>query len=399
MVRNVEKQNLQKNNKELSKNVYLLGFTSFLNDMSSEMIMPILPMLITSFGGGSLSIGLVGGLREFISNILMVLIGYYSDKVRKRKIFVILGYLTSSMFKLLLGLSKSWLSAIIFSSLERMGKGIRTAPRDAIISESMPKTLGKGFGIQRAFDTAGAILGSTISLLCILFFQYKFNQIILIAAVIGFLAVIPLYFVKEKKIVSNNNNKITFRVGIKNLSKELKLFILISAIFTLSNFSYMFYILRAQEFLMIVDEKMAIVIPIALYILYNIFYATFSIPFGILSDKIGRKSVLTLGYILYGITSLGFAYFMSQKSLILLFALYGIAYASFAGNQKAYVSDLSSEDIRATALGLFYTVVGLTSLPASLIAGYLWKINPEITFLYGSFLAIFSGLLLLFLKT
>ncbi|MEO2117262.1 MAG: MFS transporter [Methanocaldococcus sp.] len=395
MVRKVVEQNLQKNNKKLAKNVYLLGFTSFLNDVSSEMIMPILPMLITSVGGGSLSIGLVGGLRDFISNILMVLIGYCSDKVRKRKIFVVLGYLTSSIFKLLLGLSKSWMGAVIFSSLERMGKGIRTAPRDAIISESMPKTLGKGFGIQRAFDTAGAILGSTLSLLFILYLQYNFNQIILIAAFIGFLTLIPLYFVKEKP--SPSNNKITFRVGIKNLPKELKLFILISAIFTLSNFSYMFYILRAQEFLMIVDEKMAIIIPIALYILYNIFYAIFSIPFGILSDKIGRKTVLTIGYIVYGVVSLGFAYFISQKSLILLFALYGIAYASFAGNQKAYISDLSSEDIRATALGLFYTVVGLTSLPASLIAGYLWKISPEITFLYGSILAIVSGLLLLFI--
>jgi len=389
---------VNKNSKEndLSKNIYLLGFTSFLNDVSSEMIMPILPMLITSVGGGSLSIGLVGGLRDLISNILMVLVGYYSDKIRKRKIFVILGYLTSSMFRLLLGLSKSWLGAVLFSSLERMGKGIRTAPRDAIISESMPKTLGKGFGIQRAFDTAGAILGSSLSLLFVLYFQYSFNQIILIAAIIGFFAIIPLHFVKEKKPTSDYT-KITFRVGIKNLSKELKLFILISAIFTLSNFSYMFYILRAKEFLMIADEKTAIIVPIALYILYNIFYATFSIPFGILSDKIGRKRVLTLGYIIYGLTSLGFAYSISQKSLILLFALYGIAYALFAGNQKAYVSDLSSEDVRATALGLFYTVVGLTSLPASLIAGYLWKINPEITFLFGGVLAIISGFLLLFI--
>ncbi|ACV25221.1 MFS transporter [Methanocaldococcus fervens] len=384
--------------KELSKNVYLLGFTSFLNDMSSEMIMPILPMLITSFGGGSLSIGLVGGLRDLISNILMVLVGYYSDKIRKRKIFVVLGYLTSSIFKLLLGLSKTWLEAVIYSSLERMGKGIRTAPRDAIISESMPKTLGKGFGIQRAFDTAGAILGSTLALLFVLYLQYSLNQIVLIAAVIGFLTILPLYFVKEKES-SQKPAEISFKFGIKNLSKDLKLFILISGIFTLSNFSYMFYILRAQEFLMIMDERMAIVIPIALYILYNIFYTLFSIPFGILSDKIGRRKVLTLGYMLYGIVSLGFAYFISQKSLILLFALYGIAYASFAGNQKAYVSDLSSEDIRATALGLFYTVVGLTSLPASLIAGYLWKISPEITFLYGGVLAIISSLLLLlFLK-
>ena len=379
--------------KNLQKNVYLLGFTSFLNDMSSEMIMPILPMLITSLGGGSLSIGLVGGLREFISNILMVLVGYYSDRIRRRKVFVILGYLTSSMFKLLLGLSKTWLLAVVFSSLERMGKGIRTAPRDAIISESMPKTLGKGFGIQRAFDTAGAILGSSLSLLFILYLQYSFSKIILIAAVVGFLSIVPLYFVKEKK--ASYDSKITFKVGVKNLSNELKLFILISALFTLSNFSYMFYILRAQEFLMILDKNMAVVIPIALYILYNIFYASFSIPFGILSDKIGRKSVLTLGYVLYGITSFGFAYFISKKSLILLFALYGVAYASFAGNQKAYVSDLSSEDVRATALGLFYTVIGFASLFASIIAGYLWKISPEMTFLFGGILAIISGLLLL----
>ena len=373
--------------KDISINIILLGIVSFLNDLSSEMIMPILPMFITALGGSGLIIGLIGGLRNSISSILKVFCGYFSDKTGKRKIFVSSGYLTSSIFKLLLSFSKSWQHILLFASFERIGKGLRTSPRDAIIAESMPKQRGKGFGIHRALDTLGAIFGSVAVFLLFWLFGFEFQSIILIASLLAFLSLIPLYFVKEKK---RRPQKITLKIGLKNLSKPLKLFILISGIFSLANFSYMFFILRAQEFF---TGKLSIGIPILLYILFNIFYALFAIPFGILSDRIGRRKVIVLGYFLFSLTSLAFAFLNSLTAFIVLFALYGIVYALIEGNQRAYVADLSSEKLRATALGTFHTINGLIALPASLIAGYLWQINPTITFVYGFAISIISVIL------
>ena len=373
--------------KDISINIILLGIVSFLNDLSSEMIMPILPMFITALGGSGLIIGLIGGLRNSISSILKVFCGYFSDKTGKRKIFVSSGYLTSSIFKLLLSFSKSWQHILLFASFERIGKGLRTSPRDAIIAESMPKQRGKGFGIHRALDTLGAIFGSVAVFLLFWLFGFEFQSIILIASLLAFLSLIPLYFVKEKK---RRPQKITLKIGLKNLSKPLKLFILISGIFSLANFSYMFFILRAQEFF---TGKLSIGIPILLYILFNIFYALFAIPFGILSDKVGRRKVIVLGYFLFSLTSLAFAFLNSLTAFIVLFALYGIVYALIEGNQRAYVADLSSEKLRATALGTFHTINGLIALPASLLAGYLWQINPTITFVYGFAISIISVIL------
>ena len=373
--------------KDISINIILLGIVSFLNDLSSEMIMPILPMFITALGGSGLIIGLIGGLRNSISSILKVFCGYFSDKTGKRKIFVSSGYLTSSIFKLLLSFSKSWQHILLFASFERIGKGLRTSPRDAIIAESMPKQRGKGFGIHRALDTLGAIFGSIAVFLLFWFFGFEFQSIILIASLLAFLSLIPLYFVKERK---RKPQKITLKIGLKNLSKPLKLFILISGIFSLANFSYMFFILRAQEFF---TGKSSIGIPILLYILFNIFYALFAIPFGVLSDRIGRRKVIVLGYFLFSLTSLAFAFLNSLTAFIILFALYGIVYALIEGNQRAYVSDLSSEKLRATALGTFHTINGLIALPASLIAGSLWQINPTITFVYGFAISIISVIL------
>jgi len=275
-----------------------------------------------------------------------------------------------------------------FQGLERIGKGIREVPRDAIIAESMPKERGKAFGIHGALDTFGGVLGSMMAFVLIYYFVLDFKSILIIASFPTFFSLIPLSFVKEEK--KPNLNYFKKPINLKALPKPLKQFILISTIFALANFSYMFYILKVQEHL----GDSAVEISIMLYVIFNISYAIFSIPFGILSDKIGKGKVIILGYLIFLFTALGFVLFSSLKAFFVLFVLYGITYAIVNTNQRAYVSDLSPSEIKATALGVFHTAIGLAALPSSLMAGFLWKISPNLTFIYGGVIGLISCILM-----
>jgi len=377
-------------------NVVLLGIVSFLNDVSSEMIFPILPLFLVDLGASSVAIGLIGGVRDSITSLLKVVSGFFSDKTGKRKIYVFSGYFISAISKFLLAFSRIWQHALAFVSLERTGKGIRDAPRDAIIAESMPDHRGKGFGIHRALDTTGAVLGSLACLLLFWIWGLSFKTIILAAGLISFVSLFPLHFVRETR---KKPRKLGFSLALEKIPKKVRIAIFIVAIFALANFSYMFFILKAIEmFNGFVNARQSAIFAIAFYVLYNVFYAAFSIPFGKLADSIGKTKVLAIGYCLFALTALAFALFNSWKIYMFLFICYGLVYALVEGNQRAFIADLSPEKLRATCLGAFHTTIGLVALPASLIAGLLWKISSVYTFLFGSIVAGIAAILILSFK-
>lgn len=372
----------------ISRNVVLLSIVSFLNDLSSEMIMPILPMFLQALGGGGETVGLVGGLRDAVANILKIFCGYWSDKTGERKLFVYGGYFVSGIFKLGLAMSKAWPSAVLFSGLERVGKGLRTAPRDAIIAESMTAERGKGFGIHRSLETAGAVLGTLVAFVLFWFLKLSFRHIILIAGIIGFAALLPIRFVSEPQ---GRPQKVTLKLGLTILPAPLILFIGVASVFAFGNFSYMFFVLKANT---LFPGRFAQAAPILLYAMFNVVYALLAAPLGILSDRIGREKVIVFGYSLFALTAAGFAFLDSPAAFVMLFALYGGYKAAIDGTQRALVADLAHEGLKATALGTFHTATGLAALPGGLLAGFLWeRFSPRVTFLYGAGLGLASVML------
>jgi len=371
---------------KMNLNILLLGLTSLITDVSSEMIMPILPMFIAALGGSAVAVGLIGGLGDALAALLNVISGWFSDRIGKRKPIVASGYALSAFSKLLYPFSQTWIHLLILRPLERTGKGIRDAPRDAIIARSVRmKARGRGFGIHRALDTLGAILGSVLAFLFIWIFLLDFRSILWISAFIAFLALIPLVWVRDEPSQTRN---IRLLSGILSLPRKLKLFILLSGIFGLSNFTYMFFILRAQQ---VFPETLGVLGPVGLYIIFNLVYALGSIPAGMLSDRIGRKSVILSGWLLFSLVCFGFTWLQLQL-YFLLFGLYGLSYALFIGNQRAYVSDLAGR-FKGTSLGFFHTISAISTLLGSVIAGVLWQaISPEATFTWGSLLALLASI-------
>jgi len=368
-----------------NKNIKFLGLVSLFNDISSEIIQPILPLFITSLGGGSLAIGLIGGFSNGLPSIIEIFSGYWSDKMGKRKPIVVAGYSLSAFAKLLLPFSMVWQHIFVLRTIERSGKGIRSAPRDAMISESAVKEQrGRGFGLHRAMDTLGAVIGSLLA-----YYLWKggldFKTILIIAAILSIVALIPFIYVREGFSLPKTRGSLS----LSDLSPELRKFLIISSIFAVGNFSYMFFILRAQEFF---TGLSSIGDPLLLYAFFNVIYAVFSMPMGILSDKVGRKSLLTLGYALFAATAAGFSIVSSVAGLVVLFALYGLVFSIVDASERAFISDLSRATMRSSSLGIYYGVIGFAAIFSGLAAGGLWaRLGPSATFLFGAALAALAA--------
>ncbi|MGB9840012.1 MFS transporter [Thermovenabulum sp.] len=368
-------------------NVIVLGLTSLLTDISTEMVYPLLPIYLTTrLGATPLIVGTIEGIAESIASLLKVFSGYYSDKIKKRKAFAISGYGISTVGKVILYLSFSWPMVLTARILDRFGKGIRTAPRDALIAESAKKEeLGKAFGLHRAMDTLGAVIGVLTAYILISIPGVNYNKIFLASLIPAFLGVMALFFVREKGERGIKSKKLFLEWN--KLDSRLKMFLIIMFIFTLGNSSNQFLLLKAKN--VGFNDKTVIL----LYLIYNIVYDMLSYPAGIISDKIGRKRMIVMGYLAYGIVYFGFALAKMPVTIWVLFGIYGLYMAFTEGVEKAFISEVAPEQVRGTMIGLHATLVGIGLFPASFLAGILWNLfGPSAPFYFGGVMGLLAAI-------
>jgi len=387
----------------LHPNVFFMGMTSLLTDVSSDMIFTLVPLFLTNvLGAAGTIVGLVGGLSEGADAIFRIFSGWLSDKIGKRKLLAVLGYSISTVAKPFLYLANAWGVVLAVRFTDRVGKGVRTSSRDALIADSISEQeRGKGFGLHRAMDTTGAFLGLIIAAIIVYLVQGTsaielslgcFRWLVIGGVIPAVLAVVVLQvFVREKKKERSPDSSSQARMSLSGIKGSFDtrfwVFIAIMAVFTLGNSSDFFVILRAQNL------GAPLLHVVLMLVLWNAAEAVFSLPMGILSDKLGRRRVIILGWFIYALVYLGFAVSSSIWQVWLLFACYGVYYGIVQGVARAFVADLAPEDKRGTAYGLYHGVVGLSLVAASLIAGVLWDVvSPAAPFYFGAALAFVAML-------
>lgn len=373
--------------KGLKKNVIVLSVVSFFTDVSSEMLYPVIPIFLTTVLGAPMSVlGLVEGIAESAASILKAFSGWMSDKIRHRKNFVVGGYFLSSIGKLLFFLSYAWPMVLAARLVDRVGKGIRTSPRDAMIADSCDAGyMGKAFGFHRAADTLGAILGPLLALWLIVALKENIRLVFLIAFVPAIIAVAVLVFLLKEVPRASGNAGGALRLRMDQFSPAFRRFLLVSVIFSIGNSSDAFLIMRAKD----IGLTMALVI--LAYVIYNISYAGLSFPAGVISDRIPRKGIMIVGYFIFAIVYTGFAFFANKGTIWPLFFVYGFYMAMTDGVSKAFVTDTVEEEVRGTAIGIYYCLTGLCAFAASLIAGLLWTyVGASAPFIYGAVMATIS---------
>ena len=386
----------------LNPNVFFLGIVSLLTDVSSEMIFTLVPLFLSNvLGAAPTIIGFVGGLSESTDAILRIFSGWFSDRIGRRKSLALIGYSISTLAKPFMYLASIWGAVLAIRFSDRVGKGIRSSPRDALIADSvLASERGKGFGLHRAMDTTGAVLGLSIAAVIIysvhgwgLELSLKTYQwLVLVGIVPAVLAVLVLLiFVRDsgRKPAPgiSSPRRYSWQRLTAGFDTRFKVFLAIMAVFTLGNSSDFFVILRAQNL------EVPLVHVVLMLVLFNVTYAAISLPAGMLSDRLGRRRVITLGWFIYALVYLGFALASEVWQVWLLFACYGIYYGIVEGVARAFVADLVPEEKRGTAYGLYHGVVGLSLLPASLLAGWLWQTySPAAPFFFGAGLAFLAML-------
>jgi MFS family permease len=374
--------------KESRKTLRVFAVASFLNDFGSDIIYPIWPLFVTSFLGANMVVlGFIDGLGEALVSISQAVSGYISDRLRKKKVFIWVGYLFGASSRIGYALSKSWAWLIPFKILDRTGK-MRGSPRDAMVADlSTEENRGANFGFLRSVDNLGAVCGITTSLLFLGMLGYR-NLFLLasIPSVIG--ALLILVFIKEAK-----TKGIYKGLSLRDLDRNFRLFLFLSTIFSLASFSY--------SFLLVFTRKWGLpetTVPV-FYLVFTVAASLASYPLGRASDRFGRRAILSLSYLLFGAMCVGFIFVNSIVVFVLLFIVYGVHKAGLETVQKAFVSELCPARFRASTLGAFQMIVGLAAFPASLIAGALWEnVAASAPFVFSAVLSVTALLMLPFVR-
>jgi len=394
-------------------NIFFLGLISFFTDLSTEMVYPLIPLyLVGTFGATHVLVGIIEGIAESMASLLKVYSGYLTDRFKKKKLLAFSGYAAGLVYKFTLIFASTWVGILGARVFDRLGKGIRTAPRDVLIAESIDKNnMGKAFGFHKALDMFGAGLGILIIFLLMNNSggNYDYKRLFLLSAIPAILGLIMFIFVKEKSSQSKADGqtvaidtstiqakpqKIPFWKNINAVDGQLKLYLLVVFIFTLGNSSKAFMILKAS------DAGFNELNVILLFLIYHAVAAILSVPLGKLSDKIGRKNLLVPGYLIFAFCYFGFAFAGSKPAMIGIFALYGVYTAMITGVERAFVAEIAPGELKGTMLGLHSTVAGIALLPASIIAGILWtSFGSAVPFIFGACLSLLAAvLLIIFMK-
>jgi len=371
------------------RNIFYTGLNSFFTDTSTKMIYSVMPLFLMSIGASKTQISLIEGIAESTASIMKALSGFWSDKIGKNKPFMIIGYATTALITPLYAFVINPIQVLVLRFIERLGKGVRTAPRDSLISASIKKNeTGKSFGFHKMMDNSGAILGPLLASSILFFRPGDFKTIFILAAIPAIIGVfIIIFLIKEKK----KQEKVTrSKVAFKHLPKNYYIFLFIIGVFTLGNSTDSLMLIRLSE--TGINESF---VPL-IYMIFNTVSVLLAVQIGKLSDKIGRVKLIILGFLIYSFVYLMFGAFNNITVFILMFVLYGVYSALTDTCQKALVSDLVNKEMKGTGFELYHAVLGIMLLPASAIGGYLYdNVSPSATFYFGSSLSLIAAIMMI----